>query len=307
MSTLGYLPDPGSFDADRLYDQIATAGAWFFVPGFRRLDPEYVRHTMEVSGSPRSPYFEEMRRQTLPPRRCCCGAWRGCSSACSASCAPAPTGACWPASTSTPTPAHPPRRGRRRILGETGVGCSLTGLKPSGRGADLCSMSSDPASRAAHRLLCGRLAGLLFLAGSVAGIPVNQLFDPAQPGRMHLITALGIVSGLVCAALPWDRIDQRWLHAVPIAAVEVAITMWGIGGRDAHAYLWFLVFIVVFVAFAFDDRRVIAGHVAWSVLAAAYPILLADATGRDAVIAEVLLAAPSSSSPPGSSSTCASG
>jgi predicted unusual protein kinase regulating ubiquinone biosynthesis (AarF/ABC1/UbiB family) len=68
MSTLGYLPDPGSFDADRLYDQIATAGAWFFVPGFRRLDPEYVRHTMEVSGSPRSPYFDEMRRQTLPPQ-----------------------------------------------------------------------------------------------------------------------------------------------------------------------------------------------------------------------------------------------
>ena len=154
-------------------------------------------------------------------------------------------------------------------------------------------MSSDPASRAAHRLLCGRLAGLLFLAGSVAGIPVNQLFDPAQPGRMHLITALGILSGLVCALLPWDRIGQRWLHAVPVvAAVEVAVTMWGIGGRDAHAYLWFLVFIVVFVAFAFDDRRAIAGHVAVSVLAAAYPILLADADRRDAVFAEVLLAAP---------------
>jgi len=68
MTALGYLPDPASFDADRLFDQIATAGAWFFVPGFRRLDPEYVRHTMELSGSPRSPYFEEMRRQTLPPQ-----------------------------------------------------------------------------------------------------------------------------------------------------------------------------------------------------------------------------------------------
>ena len=68
MTTLGYLPDPQSFEAQAVLDQVATAGAWFFVSGFRRLDPEFVRHTMEVSGSPRSPYFEQMRRQTLPPQ-----------------------------------------------------------------------------------------------------------------------------------------------------------------------------------------------------------------------------------------------
>ncbi len=68
LASLGYLPDPSSFAPDQVFEQIADAGAWFFVPGFRRLDPEYVRVHMEATGSPRSPHFEHMRRQTLPPQ-----------------------------------------------------------------------------------------------------------------------------------------------------------------------------------------------------------------------------------------------
>jgi predicted unusual protein kinase regulating ubiquinone biosynthesis (AarF/ABC1/UbiB family) len=68
LSTLGYLPDPGAFEPRQVLEQIAAAGAWFLVPGFRRLDPEFVRRHMEQTGSPRSPHFEHMRRQTLPPQ-----------------------------------------------------------------------------------------------------------------------------------------------------------------------------------------------------------------------------------------------
>ena len=63
-------------------------------------------------------------------------------------------------------------------------------------------MGPDPVQRAAHRLLCGRLAGVLFLVGSLATIPVNQLWDPAISARVHWITALGVVSGAICVALP---------------------------------------------------------------------------------------------------------
>jgi predicted unusual protein kinase regulating ubiquinone biosynthesis (AarF/ABC1/UbiB family) len=68
MSTLGYLPDPAAFAPERVLEQLATAGEWTFTTGFRRLSPEYVRATMEQSGSPASEYFDEMRRQTIPPQ-----------------------------------------------------------------------------------------------------------------------------------------------------------------------------------------------------------------------------------------------
>ncbi|HWH94560.1 MAG TPA: AarF/ABC1/UbiB kinase family protein [Baekduia sp.] len=68
LASLGYLPEPDAFDPDRVLAQLATAGEWYFTIGFRRLDPEYVRTSMELSGSSASPYFAEMRRQTIPPQ-----------------------------------------------------------------------------------------------------------------------------------------------------------------------------------------------------------------------------------------------
>jgi predicted unusual protein kinase regulating ubiquinone biosynthesis (AarF/ABC1/UbiB family) len=68
MGRLGYLPDPDDFHPERVLEQLATAGEWYFTTGFRRLDPEYVRSSMEISSSPRSPFFDEMRRQTIPPQ-----------------------------------------------------------------------------------------------------------------------------------------------------------------------------------------------------------------------------------------------
>ena len=67
LAHLGYLPDPGAFEPALVLEQLRTAGEWYFEPGFRRLDPEYVRNALEVGSSPRSPYFEQMRRQTVPP------------------------------------------------------------------------------------------------------------------------------------------------------------------------------------------------------------------------------------------------
>ncbi|HEY6759214.1 MAG TPA: AarF/ABC1/UbiB kinase family protein [Baekduia sp.] len=68
MASLGYLPDPDAFEPERILGQLSLAGEWYFTTGFRRLSPQYVRESMELSGSPASPYFEDMRRQTIPPQ-----------------------------------------------------------------------------------------------------------------------------------------------------------------------------------------------------------------------------------------------
>ncbi|MBJ7328487.1 MAG: AarF/ABC1/UbiB kinase family protein [Solirubrobacteraceae bacterium] len=68
LATLGYLPDPAAFEPDRILEQIRAVGEWNLEPGFRRIDPEYVRQMVEVSSSPRSPYFDQMRMQTIPPQ-----------------------------------------------------------------------------------------------------------------------------------------------------------------------------------------------------------------------------------------------
>jgi predicted unusual protein kinase regulating ubiquinone biosynthesis (AarF/ABC1/UbiB family) len=68
MADLGYLPRPEEFEPEHVLDQLALAGEWYFTTGFRRLDPEYVRVAMELGGSPKSPWFEQMRRQNLPPQ-----------------------------------------------------------------------------------------------------------------------------------------------------------------------------------------------------------------------------------------------
>ena len=67
LSSLGYLPDPESFDPDALFEHLAAAGGWRLDPGFGRLDPEYVGQILELGYPPRSPHFALMRRLRMPP------------------------------------------------------------------------------------------------------------------------------------------------------------------------------------------------------------------------------------------------
>ena len=68
LSELGYLPEPDTFDPDELMAQIRAMGAWYLEPGERRFSPGYVAQLLDSTSGPRSPYFPQMRRQTIPPQ-----------------------------------------------------------------------------------------------------------------------------------------------------------------------------------------------------------------------------------------------
>src|SRR4051794_38745124 len=130
---------------------------------------------------------------------------------------------------------------------------------------------------AQRRRAVGRTAGILFSAGAVASVPANQLFtEPSAPDYVHLITALAFVSGLVCFAVPWDRISERWFQLIPIvASIEVAVTVWSVRPHT-ETYSWFYVFVAVFIGYAFRDRRAIAAQLALTCACFALPLAYLD-------------------------------
>ena len=64
---LGYLAKTQSYDPAALLEHLATAGEWLLAEGSRRIDPAYVRRTLESGYPPRSPWFSLLRRLTFPP------------------------------------------------------------------------------------------------------------------------------------------------------------------------------------------------------------------------------------------------
>ena len=68
LSRLGYLPDPDDFVPEALLEWLLAAGEWYLQPGWRRLSPQYVTELLDATASPRSPWFEQQRRMTIPPQ-----------------------------------------------------------------------------------------------------------------------------------------------------------------------------------------------------------------------------------------------
>jgi predicted unusual protein kinase regulating ubiquinone biosynthesis (AarF/ABC1/UbiB family) len=67
LSALGYLPEPQAFEPVALLEHLAAAGGWLLAAGPRRLDSSYVAEVVELGYPPRSPWYDLMRRERMPP------------------------------------------------------------------------------------------------------------------------------------------------------------------------------------------------------------------------------------------------
>jgi len=136
---------------------------------------------------------------------------------------------------------------------------------------DTCMSAADDA--AARRAITGRLAGLLFAVGAIVSVPANALFtDPPVGQAAHWVNLLAFVSGIVCLAVPWRRVPERWFHVLPVVGtIEVALSVWSIGAHGG-VYSWYYVLVAVFTAYAFDRRGQIAAHMGFVAIAFAAPI-----------------------------------
>ncbi len=126
-----------------------------------------------------------------------------------------------------------------------------------------------------------RLAALLFIVGSVSTIPGTFLLDKDFEPWMYSLTALAILSGLICLALPWWRIDERWLAVVPVlATVEIAVAI-GLT-HPVFTYLYF--FVAIYVALVFPALRRQAPFLLLILAALLAPLIYGD----DGVRREIL-------------------
>jgi len=108
----------------------------------------------------------------------------------------------------------------------------------------------------------GRIAGVLFIAGGIAGTPAIAFHDPAFPPTVFLLTALAVISGAICLWAPWERISPRWLSAVGvIASLEVFSTCMLID----PVFCWYYILVAVWSAYVFPRSIEVAAQVGFAV------------------------------------------
>jgi hypothetical protein len=133
----------------------------------------------------------------------------------------------------------------------------------------------------------GPIAGVLLLAGALLSIPGSLLIQP--PSETYLLTALVALTGLVCLAMPWERISPAWLHALGvIGTLEVGASVAFID----YAYGFYFVVIAALVAHGARNRLETGAHLILISATLLAPIAWEPEHAR-AIVREAMLLVPS--------------
>ena len=103
-----------------------------------------------------------------------------------------------------------------------------------------------------RNLVLGRLAGVLFLCGAAASLPATAVLG-GDTGD-YLVNALALAGGLICFAIPWGRLDARWLHVLVVVANAGVIAVVVVHHEHGMVFSQYFVLVAVFAAYAFRRR-----------------------------------------------------
>lgn len=130
----------------------------------------------------------------------------------------------------------------------------------------------------AERRRLARFGALLFIVGSATSVPAGLLLDPAPAFREHIVSVIGITLGVLFIFLPWERMSDNWLHAIPLIGGIEVIAGVAIFSND---YAFFYVLGAIYVAYVVRDSRVLIGYLAFYVLALLSPLLYPEESVRE--------------------------
>ena len=66
LHDLGFIKNPSKLDAERLMEHVMMVGGWYMEDREIQLTPERVMKVIESTSDPRSPYYDLMRRESIP-------------------------------------------------------------------------------------------------------------------------------------------------------------------------------------------------------------------------------------------------
>lgn len=115
----------------------------------------------------------------------------------------------------------------------------------------------------------GTLAGMAIIGAAALAVPSTLFLDPRPESEAYLSTVAAIMVGLICMALPWERMDARWLHFVGVLATVLAAVAVALFGPT---YVAFYFLIAVAAAYMSSTWRELLAQIALIAVALFGPI-----------------------------------
>jgi diguanylate cyclase (GGDEF)-like protein len=126
-----------------------------------------------------------------------------------------------------------------------------------------------------------RLGGALLIVNAVTSFATALLLDVRAGWEIDALTAGTALIGLLCLRIPYERWDERWLLAVPVAAlVQVALA---VALVDFVLSCLFLP-IALYIALVFPSLRIAIPFLSLMVIALLVPFLYSDEPKRDTAL-----------------------